>query len=197
MRLTVSLVLLFTLLISGCSTPRSALQKWFEPSLPEDSFATYYTLDDLTRQLDQHLVNFQYLRALALIRSAIHQGYEETAFDSNYPEALNGVLNQALLLQQNDQARDAGMLYRTAWASYPKDDKLQAETIMNLTEIDASIELCANRLLEKGLAFYRTGNLEKALEYWEKISEFHPEHKVSLRAIETTRVQLANLNMHQ
>lgn len=179
------------LAISGCALQNLNLSQL----LPEKTKTRRVMLNpgQLQSNLDARLAANDYLAALALIGSAIHQGQPEERFKKHYPKALNGVLHEALQLQQASQARNAGSLYRTARLNYPHSPDLRAQASMSLTEIDASIELCANRILEDGLQFYRKGQLEEAIAHWGQIASFHPDHGASQRAVATTRTQLSNL----
>jgi len=149
--------------------------------------------NELQQLATRHLSSQEHLKALALIFSAVHQGHPESLFSSTYPQAINGVLVTATQQRAAGDPVKAGTLLKTVYLAYPHDPALQSATSMTLTEIDASIELCASQLLEQGLVAYRNGNLEEAISRWEKIARFHPQHAASQRAIETTRVQLANL----
>lgn len=191
MRLTSFLLVLVVLLCSGCSSPPSTLQKFF--SLHKEPSPAVFNSGQLQKQLEERLAAKDPLAALVLIGSAIHQGENESTFSRYYPTALNAVLIQAQGLRSDDQPLSAGTLFRAARFNYPLTAALTSQAAMTLTEIDACIELCANRLLERGLYAYRQGRLEEAIATWSEIERFHPEHTASLRAITTTRIQLDSL----
>jgi acetyl-CoA carboxylase carboxyltransferase component len=47
--------------------------------------------------------------------------------------------------------------------------------------------------MNSGLAVYRAGDLEDAINIWKRIREFLPEHTASKVAISTAEKQLKNL----
>jgi len=188
-----ALALFTSVLVGGCGGHFPVSFERLFPKSGTPPRSEVHNQQHLQRQLETLLAADRHLEALELIGSEIARGQAEGQFSQRYPEALNGVLQEALRLQQSDQAHAAGMLYRAAHSNYPRSLALRDQTEMTLTEIDASIELCANALLEEGLHSYRRGELEKAIACWETIPDFHPEHVASQRAIATTRTQLANL----
>ena len=181
------------ILLGGCNGHFPLALERLLPQRSPKTHSPEHTPQTLQRQLATLLAGGKHLAALSLIGIEIAHGQAENHFLGQYSAALNGVLNKALHLQHADQSRQAGALYRAAWVNYPRSLVLRDQTLMTLTEIDASIELCANALLEEGLQAYRRGALEEAIDSWEAISVFHPEHVASQRSIATTRTQLANL----
>jgi len=188
MRLT-SFILFFALLCGGCSPTHPVFMTFLTPFRKPPS--AVFNADQLQQKIAARLAANEHLAALTLIGSAIQES--EGVFSRQYPSALNGVLVKAQGLQNDDQPLAAGTLYRSARFNYPLTSELTRQAAMTLTEIDACIELCANRLLEKGLYAYRQGHLEDAIETWSVIDRFHPEHAASQRAIATTRIQLETL----
>ncbi len=192
MRLSILfLTLLAALFAGGCALDRFSLTRPF-------ASLTRHTQERLPparlqKEIDTRLAAKDFTGALELIHAALEGDKEEEDFARQLPAALNGVLSQALENQRLDHPLEAGSLYRTARIHYPRTQELQTRTWMTLTEIDASIELCASRLLESGLLAYRNGEYEKAIATWESIATFHPDHLASQRAIATTRTQLKNL----
>jgi hypothetical protein len=47
--------------------------------------------------------------------------------------------------------------------------------------------------MERGLAAYRSGDLDQAITDWKLIRAFAPEHQASRKALQTAEIQLANL----
>ena len=131
--------------------------------------------------------------ALDLITREVEQGTDEKQLQKEYLSALNGAIAQgeSALAEQNPQ--QAGLLYRAALNNFPKTAELSRNSELPPSALTEKIELCANKLMEDGLKEYRVGNLNKAIEEWQKISSFYPHHKASQKAIQTANVQLANL----
>jgi len=194
MRLKLSVLLLLlapALLGSGCTMSGARLLQPFAKLFGAQEERP--TRPQLQREIGKRIEEKEFSVALNLIESGLSMGMDENDFASQYPAALNGVLAQALELQRLDQPLEAGSLYRIASLHFPRTAALQERAWMTPTEIDASIELCASRLLETGLLAYRNGDFDKAIATWESIATFHPDHTASQRAIETTRTQLSTL----
>jgi len=142
------------------------------------------------QKIRQQLAADDSLAALTLILAS---GLPETEFADEYVRALKGVLNQAEGLLQKDLPEKAGPLYRAVLNGYPKKSAVAARVGMSPDDIATGIETCADRLMERGLADYRSGNLDQAIRTWKQIHVFAPRHQASRKALQTAEVQLANL----
>jgi hypothetical protein len=142
------------------------------------------------QKIRQHLAADNHPAALALVLSS---GLAETALAEEYGLALRGVLKQAEGYQGKDLPEKAGPLYRAALDGYPATPAIAAKVGMRPAGITAGIETCADQLLERGLAAYRSGDLDQAIRTWKLIHVFAPQHQASRKALQTAEVQLANL----
>lgn len=144
----------------------------------------------LRQKIRQHLAADNPPAALVLIQSS---GLPEAELAEEYGQALKGVLNRADELARRDQPDKAGPLYRTALDGYPKTPAVAARVGTSRAGIAAEVDACADRLMERGLLAYRSGDLEQAIRIWKPISVFAPQHQASRQALRTAEVQLANL----
>ncbi len=133
--------------------------------------------------------------ALDRLRQEAAAGVPAAAFPELYPESVNRLVRNADQLLASGDFAGAGDLYRKGLEGYPAEPTLRALIDADVASIREKIDRCADRLLETGLAAYRSGQLEKAIDVWSRIRRFHPDYKASLRAIETTRKQLENLEL--
>lgn len=142
------------------------------------------------QKVRQQLAADNHPAALALVLSS---GRAETALAEEYALALNGLLKQAEGYRLKELPEKAGPLYRAALDGYPATPAVVAKVGTRPAGIAAGIESCADQLLERGLAAYRSGDLDQAIRTWKLIHVFAPRHQASRKALQTAEVQLANL----
>jgi hypothetical protein len=142
------------------------------------------------QKIRQHLAADNHPAALALVLSS---GLAETDLAEEYGLALRGLLKQAEGYREKDLPEKAGPLYRAALDGYPATPAVAARVGIRPAGITAGIESCANQLLERGLAAYRSGDLDQAIRTWKLIHVFATQHQASRKALQTAEVQLANL----
>jgi tetratricopeptide (TPR) repeat protein len=141
----------------------------------------------------QNLAAGRYGTALEGLRRERESGTAEKALAAEYLEALNGVLDQAGHDLERDEPALAGPQYQAALQAYPHSSALAAEASLSRQQVSAKLKECADRLMDRGLTAYRSGDLDKAIEIWKQIGVFCPDHQASMQALRTAEVQLANL----
>lgn len=147
----------------------------------------------LLQKVNGHLSRQNPLEALAVLRKNQIESMNEPVVTGRYIAALNMALEQAAEAEETGDYLEAGKLYRSVSAFYPQASDTVRLVKMTQSEIDDRINICADRILDKGLGFYRVGDLRKAIETWSQIEHFHPTHTASEKAIQTTRTQIKNL----
>jgi hypothetical protein len=160
------------------------------PAVPEKRKPAAVASATIRQNIRQQLAAENYPSALALIQAS---GLSEGELAEEFGRALKGMLNQAEGFLQKDLPGKAGPLYRAALDGYPKTPAVAARVETNPAGITAGIDTCADRLMERGLAAYRSGDLEQAIKEWKLIHVFAPRHQASRQALRTAEVQLANL----
>jgi tetratricopeptide (TPR) repeat protein len=151
-------------------------------------------LEALHLEIERLLQKNDHLTALATLRRELQRGTPATRLGDTYLQVLNGSLVAGEAHMAGHNAFHAGLLFRIALDVYPEDEELTAGVILSPAKVEDRIELCANQLMEKGLVFYRAGELAQAMEVWQKTLAFYPQHRPSQAAIQTAYVQLNNLN---
>lgn len=142
------------------------------------------------QNIRQQLAAENYPAALALVLSS---GLPEAELAEEYGLALKGVLMQAEDYREKNLPEKAGPLYRVALDGYPKTPEAATRVGTRSDGITQGIETCADQLMERGLAAYRSGDLDQAITDWKLIRVFAPQHEASRKALQTAEVQLANL----
>ncbi|MDX2480260.1 MAG: hypothetical protein QNK24_07975 [Desulfuromusa sp.] len=144
-------------------------------------------------ELNNLLEKRDFLTALLAAVEGIKQGVQEEELTREYLSALNGVVEQGGLQLDANHPDQAGLLFRAALNSYPKDVELVTGAELTTEELETSIALCAKMLMERGLTAYRSGELNDAIGLWKRVLEFDPQHQASQKAIQTVSTQLTNL----
>lgn len=185
-------VIFLLLLLSGC-TPAS-LSAWLDNSFKDFQLLPLNNgVEKAQAEIARALNKENYLHAFELLLIEKHNGRAENAFAEAWPQAINGLLDQAERQFRKREFAEAGQLFRRIERNLPQDTELRARIDLDRSLLRRRVEDCADNLLESGLLAYRNGELQQALEIWTDINRFHPTHKASQRAIRTTRLQLQNL----
>lgn len=153
--------------------------------------------DDATRRVQEEasrLIQAQdYAGATTLIHKQIGKGLSEKALASQYLQAANGSIGQAEDLVKQGHYAEAGRLYQTILARAPVSAELQEQIAASPGQLAEAIAHCAEKLVEAGLAAYRAGDFTAAIDIWQQVLGFNPQHPEALSSIQTTRQQLSNL----
>lgn len=157
---------------------------------PEDRNFSGEPAAAVRQKIRQQLAAGNYPAALAVVLAS---GQAEEELVEEYGRALKGVLKQADGYREKDLPEKAGPLYRAALECYPKTAAVAARVGTRPAGITAGIETCADQLMERGLAAYRSGDLDQAIKTWQLIHVFAPQHQPSQKALQTAEVQLTNL----
>ena len=145
------------------------------------------------QQINRLLEATDFPAALVLIRQEVGRGIGEKDLQEQYLSALNGTIDLGESALTAHHPKQAGLMFRVALNNFPKAAELTGKADLTSSALNEKINLCADKLMENGLVAYRTGNLSKAIEEWQKISSFYPQHQASQKAIQTANIQLANL----
>ena len=157
---------------------------------PEDRKSAVDPAVAARQNIRKQLAAEDYPAALALVLAS---GLSGENLAEEYGRALKGLVKQAEGYLEKELPEKAGPLYRAALEGYPATPAVAARVGTPPTGITAGIEACADRLMERGLAAYRSGDLDQAIKTWKLIHVFASRHQPSLQALQTAEVQLANL----
>jgi len=179
--------------LTGC-TP-ATFSAWFD-----STFVDFRLLPLMTspRQAQENIAlaldNKEYLHAFELLLQEKRRGRPEKIFGAALPRAFNGLIDQAEQQFLAQEYTTAGLLFQRLEQNLPLAPELRKDISLDRNRLRERLNACADRLLEKGLRAYRTGNFKQALAIWQEINRFYPAHKASQQAIRTTRTQLENLS---
>jgi len=182
----IAAVLAAAALLGGCANPD--LTWWM---LSHDH-AKAIRIDQIRSEAEQHLDRGDPLKAVQLI---VNNGFPPARLSQTYRTAFNRLLDQAQASYEVGDFVAAGEIWHQALVYYPGDKTLQADITVDAVQLGQRLDRCADQLLEAGLAAYRNGRLQDAIDVWSQIRHFHPGYKASRQAIQTTRKQLKNLEL--
>lgn len=107
---------------------------------------------------------------------------------------VNSLVEQGIQYYSNEDYANAGITLRRALNNYPGGSGKTSGLRHSAKEIRSLVKICAEKLREKGLREYRSGNLDNAIAYWRKILLFSKEDTPTIKKmIETAALQLQNL----
>lgn len=144
---------------------------------------------EIRRQLDTG----EFLSALEMIKQEVKRGTAANELTVEHLKALNGAIGLGETRLAENHTDQAGLLFRTALDNSPKDHGQASNVRLSRKELESKIEICAEKLMSKGLTAYRAGDLGSAIEVWKKIIAFHPQHQACNNAIKTAEMQRATL----
>lgn len=148
----------------------------------------------LAKQHARQLLDAQdYIGTINFIQEERNKGIGEKILFEEYLRAANNSLDQAEALMKKGDYPGAAILLKTVQNNFPQDLELQQQVSTSPTQISAKIDLCTEKLMEAGLIAYRSGELARAIKFWEQILEYNPQHQVARNSIQTTQLQLAKL----
>jgi tetratricopeptide (TPR) repeat protein len=145
------------------------------------------------QQISQLLERQDYVGTINLIQRERHQGVAEQSLAKEYLQAANGILSQTDTLMKHGQYSKAALLLRTVQASYPRSLDLQKQITASPVQITNKLDLCTEKIMVAGVAAYRSGEFATAIDIWQQVLEYNPQHQAAKNSIETTQLQLSNL----
>ena len=148
---------------------------------------------EIRERVAQLVVNEKYADALSLIGSEVKEGRKERTFGDLYVRSVNGLSNKAITLSDAGDYGPAGIAFRKVLDHMPTNGDLLSKIEYSSLEIISYMNVCSERLMEKGIMEYRKGNLGNAVSLWQDILKFDADHEETSKAIDTATIQLNNL----
>lgn len=145
------------------------------------------------QQVSQLLERQDYVGTINLIQRERHKGVAEQKMAKEYLQAANGILRQTDTLMKQGQYSKAAILLRTVQASYPRSLELQKQITASPVQLTNKLDLCTEKIMASGVAAYRSGEFATAIDIWQQVLEYNPQHQAAKSSIETTQLQLSNL----
>lgn len=145
----------------------------------------------LQQSVRQLLSQQDYVGALSLIETGARHG---TLLNSVYHiEATNGCLDEARGLYKAGAYDKAAEILLLVQQNYPNEPDLQQDITESPGQVQEKINGCADKLMEKGLVAYRSGELATAIDIWEQVLAINPGHPAAQNSIQTTQLQISKL----
>ncbi|MGK2905382.1 MAG: tetratricopeptide repeat protein [Desulfuromonadales bacterium] len=147
-----------------------------------------------TQQRARQLLDAQdYTGTIYFIQDELSKGLDEQALAKEYLQAVNASLVEAELLMKQGHYQRAALLFKTVRDSDLRSLELQQQITASPTQLTDKINLCTEKLMDAGLVAYRSGDFAKAIDSWEQVLKFNPQHQAAQNSIQTTQLQLAKL----
>lgn len=147
-------------------------------------------LQALRPQIHSYLVRGDYLGTLRLLNKKVPSD-RAALFAEEYERALRAGMRDGQKLLAKEKFREGGVCCRKILDLYPKH--LTMHPSISSERFKQQLTVYSDRLMIKGLAEYRAGQLQQAITTWKSILSFDPQRSEAKKAIETTTTQLRNL----
>lgn len=134
-----------------------------------------------------------YERGLAQYRDAFMTYPDDPAIASSYEESLTEIKDLAEGAFTRREYLRAGLIYLALLRNFPEAVYRREASLDRMTFAER-IRECADKLTQDGLALYRAGQIDSAINTWRGVLRFDPENYTVRKAIDTASKQLKNLN---
>jgi tetratricopeptide (TPR) repeat protein len=192
MRKLLSLLLAITIVLSSCAFIEQTKDTIVD-ALQTNEQKDAARAAEIRGRVAQLVNDRKYAEALSLIGNEVKGGRSERSFGNLYVASVNGLAGKAVVLLRSGEYGPAGIAFRKVLDHYPTDGGLLSEMDYSSVEVISFMNVCSDKIMEKGLMEYRKGNLGNAISLWQDILKFDPDHEEATRAIDTATVQLNNL----
>jgi tetratricopeptide (TPR) repeat protein len=142
-------------------------------------------------QIRSLIERHEFLKALRLMQQQVNSGLSESSLAEEYALALQGGMIYSEELSVKEQFSKCGIYLRQLLNLYPRN--LPDFSGVPAEQIRQKMNSCSDQLMVKGLAAYRAGELQEAINSWTALLVFNPERTEAEKAIETSSIQLRNL----
>ncbi len=186
------LLLTFNILLSSCTFIKQT-KDTLAGVLQTDEQKDARRAAEIRERVAQLVINKKYADALSLIGSEVKDGRKELSFGDMYVRSVNGLSQEGIFLSSSGDYAMSGIAFRKVLEHMPTNGDLLSEIEYSSVEIISYMNVCSDRLMEKGIMEYRKGNLGNAVSLWQDILKFDADHEETSKAIDTATIQLNNL----
>lgn len=181
--------ILMTFLVSCTCTPPAdhSSRKESIPGKRDD----IGSLQMLRPQIRSLLERREFLKSLRLMQQEVNLGLSESSLAEEYGMALRGGMVYGEELTAKGEFRECGIYLRQLQSLYPRN--LPALSGVSAGQIRQRMNACSDQLMVQGLAAYRAGQMQEAIDIWTALLVFNPERTEAEKAIDTCSIQLRNL----
>lgn len=142
-------------------------------------------------QIRSLLERREFLNALRLMQQQVNLGVSESSLREEYALALQGGMTYSEELSKKERFSECGIYLKKLVNLYPRN--LPTLPGVSAGQIRQKMNFCSDQLMVKGLAAYRAGQMQEAINFWKALLAFNPERAEAKKAIETCSIQLRNL----
>jgi tetratricopeptide (TPR) repeat protein len=182
--------ILIAFLVSCTSTPPAGKSSRKEGSAQgrRDEIGQLQILQPQIRSL---LKRREFLKSLRLMQQEVNSGLSASSLAEEYSLALRGGMNYSEELSKKGEFSECGIYSRQLLNLYPRS--LPAFSGVPAEQIRQRMNFCSDQLMARGLASYRAGQMQEAINFWTALLVFNPERTEAKKAIDTCSIQLRNL----
>lgn len=145
----------------------------------------------LRPQIRSRLERREFLAALRLLQREVNSGVSESRLAKEYGLALRGGILFSAELSRKGKFSKCGIYSRQLLNLYPHN--LPVIPGVSAVQINQGMNFCSDQLMLQGLAAYRAGQMQQAINFWTELLGFNPERTEAQKAIDTCSLQLQNL----
>jgi tetratricopeptide (TPR) repeat protein len=148
-------------------------------------------LETLRPQIRSRLERREFSKALRMMQQEVKMGQSESSLAEEYTLALRGGMNYSDELSGKGKFSECGIYTRQLLNLYPRNSPDLSG--VSAAQIRQRMNFCSDQLMAKGLAAYRAGQMQEAINFWRALLVFNPERTEAKKAIDTCSIQLRNL----
>lgn len=148
-------------------------------------------LETLRPQIRSRLERREFLKALRMMQREVNLGLSESNLAEEYALALRGGMNYSDELSEKGKYSECGVYARQLLSLYPRNSPDLSG--VSAEQIRQRMNSCSDQLMARGLAAYRAGQMQEAIDSWRALLVFDPERTEARKAIDTSSIQLRNL----
>jgi tetratricopeptide (TPR) repeat protein len=134
-----------------------------------------------------------YAEALELAGTVDQAHTADIQRSASYVAAVNGLIDIGLEYLNGGEFKQAGSTFNYLIKHMPPEDSSTVEYRKTAREIRSLLSTCEETLMKQAVTRYRNGNLEGAIEAWQAILSFNPNHVEARKALKTATAQLHKL----
>ena len=149
------------------------------------------SLNDL--QGRQNVAAGAYDKALAVYQGALKDYPGDETLREGYARAVDEIKAAGDRALAAKDFASAGKIESLLIRNLKAFEGLETHAALNGDELLKALKLCSSNLTNSGLAEYRQGNLERAIQVWEGLLAFEPGNAEIKKAVETAKAQLGKL----
>jgi tetratricopeptide (TPR) repeat protein len=146
---------------------------------------------------EQYFVQGDYKSALDVYAAALRKYPDNQALLTNYHKTIENIHHTADGAFSREDFTSSGRAYYVLLNNYPFFQELIPELSFDKTFLHARLEDSGSHLSQRALTQYRKGNLAEAISIWKDILLFDPNNAGIMKEIDTTTIQMKNLQQNK